>query len=152
MKIIRGNLWDSKDTAILVTANSYVNKRGRLVMGRGAALELKNRQPNIDFVFGTMISNNYYHLGKYGLLLFEDLQEKRVYGVFQVKYHYKDQADLELIDFSCKVLNYTLNYTPLIQGDVSMNFPGIGYGGRTVDEILPIISTLSDKVSIYIKD
>ena len=55
MRIVKGNLWDSKDSLILVTGNSYIRKDGTLVMGRGAALELKTMIPGIDKRLGQKI-------------------------------------------------------------------------------------------------
>jgi hypothetical protein len=160
MKIIKGNLWDSTDQIILVTANSYINAKGELVMGRGAALELKNKFPKIAYSFGKMIKYYSKHLGEYRVLLVDPLAsyaepndiQGRYYGIFQVKYNFKAQADLDLIGRSVDKLNIISKSPFFSEHKISMNFPGIGFGGRTMEEVLPIISKLNDKVTLYIKD
>lgn len=141
------NLWNSKDDIILVTANSYINQRGELVMGRGAALELKTMHPELPKIFGEMIKNCCGHMGYYGYLAYNYYKGK-IYGIFQVKYHFKDNAHLKLIEKStsdlCKFANTTTS-------KISMNFPGIGYGRLLKKDVLPIIERLPDNVTIYYK-
>jgi len=158
MKLVKGNLWDSKDGIILVTCNSYIRKDGALVMGRGAALEMKNRYPQIDYRFGKMIKYYSKHLGYYGILILDPNATAAEYistspkmGVFQVKYHFKDLADLTLIRQSTYELMSTLELTHFPR-TVSMNFPGIGYGGLKREDVIPIISMLPDEVTIYEKE
>lgn len=151
MKIVKDDLWNSKDTLILVTGNSYITKDSKLVMGRGAAKEAVERFPGIDYSIGKMIKDRDAHLQRYGVLIDKFTTEKLSYqllGVFQVKYHFKDIADLQLIKYSCDVLSTFV--LPWINS-VSINFPGIGYGNRTMEEVLPIISHLPDNVTFYIK-
>lgn len=153
MKLVRGNLWDSPDDLILVTTNSYIRNDGALVMGRGAALELKNRFSGIDHELGWLVSKygERSNLGiRYGLILAGIINwssYSRLYGIFQVKYHFKDKANLELIDYSTKYLVNWCESWPNMK--VSMNFPGIGYGQLSREEVLPIISILSDNVTVY---
>jgi hypothetical protein len=157
MKIIKGNLWDSIDEIILVTANSYINAKGELVMGRGAALELKTKFPNIASLFARMISYLGGHLGEYNVIVADPYASNlliqwpygTIYGIFQVKYHFKSQADLSLIERSVNKLNFIEK--GFIDKKISMNFPGIGFGGRTMEEVLPIVSKLNDNVTLYIR-
>lgn len=57
MKEIRGNLWDhlNQVDALCVTTNGFVKKNGQAVMGRGCALEAKNRWPVIAGILGRNI-------------------------------------------------------------------------------------------------
>ena len=161
MKIVKGSLWDSTDDLILVTCNSYIKKDGSLVMGRGAALEMKMKYPNIDKDFGNILSYKYdgvpEHL-TYGVTLVcgfpylntqpeleMGIVSKKLFGVFQVKYHYKDDANLDLIRFSTEMLCG-------IFGKASMNFPGIGFGHLQYKDVLPIVEKLPDNVTLYMKD
>lgn len=157
MKIIKGNLWDSIDDLILVTGNMYITKDNKLVMGRGAALELKEKFPGIDYKFAKIIK--YYGRGEYNVIVvdpFANAAEKytknQLYGVFQVKFHFKSPANLELIERSCNKLISLLKHPLRNFNAVSMNFPGIGYGQRTVEEVLPIVSKLPDNVTLYMKE
>ncbi len=154
MKIIKGNLWDSEDPYILVTTNSTVRKDGGLVMGRGAAKELITLEPHLQFVFGKEVKRCGLD---YGILIYcpplgsfsSSLYHKLGVGAFQVKHHFRDKAELELIKYSTVALNR------LIEGGVltkaSMNFPGIGWGHLTYEEVLPIVSQLPDSVTLYMK-
>lgn len=140
MILKQGNLFDSFDDIILVTANSYINKSGALVMGRGAALQLKIIHPAIDVVFGSMIE----HLSLYGIRLV--MAGDKMYGVFQVKYDFKSPAELDLIAYSVSKLKSYLTSSKT----VSMNFPGIGYGRLFASNVFPIISSLPNNVSVYV--
>jgi hypothetical protein len=150
MKIKVGNLFDSTDKYLFITGNSYVTTKGDLVMGRGAALELATRLPILKSNFGYMIQTGCGHLGRYGLLVCPsykvgDIGVSRWYGVFQVKRHFKSIAELDLIKYSTELLGR-------IQEPISINFPGIGYGGLKVEEVFPIIQSLNDNITVYVKD
>jgi hypothetical protein len=157
MKLVKGNLWDSKDEVILVSGNSYIRKDGALVMGRGAALELKEKFPGIDIELGKEIRLVCRSQGDYGFVLVDFPKDsKTTYGVFQVKNHYKDDANIQLISCSCDVLMDWIRFSWEQGGQliysISMNFPGIGYGGLKREWVLPIISKLPDNVTIYEKE
>jgi hypothetical protein len=151
MKIKVGNLFDSKDMFIFVTANSYITTKGDLVMGRGAALELATRYPDLKSEFGSIIKEWCGHLGVYGTLVIpvynehSTLDNRQTYGIFQVKKHFKNLAELDLIKISADMLNKN----PLT---ISMNFPGIGNGGLKAKDVLPIIEFLDDNVTVYVRD
>jgi hypothetical protein len=160
MKLIQGNLFDSKDDVILITGNSYINTKGELVMGRGAALELKTKYPKLAYTFGKMIQYYCKHLGEYNLIIsglgetrLEELEDNDwpKYGVFQVKYHYKDDADYGLIERSTNVLINMMNRLGYRDRTFSMNFPGIGWGRLEAEKVLSLINKLSDRVTIYYK-
>jgi hypothetical protein len=71
-------------------------------------------------------------------------------GLFQVKYNFKDKASLDLIRASAARLMYELNSRFLFY-TVSMNLPGIGYGGLEYDSVFPIISEIfDDRISVYV--
>ena len=108
------DLWNSIDDVILVTSNSYINYKDEVVMGRGAALEMKNKYPKTPYQFGRMIKYYVRHLGKYGVIVLNLyatadeilFRQSGWVGLFQVKYHFKDKADLDLISYSTdKLLN-----------------------------------------------
>lgn len=156
MKIVTGELFDSKDDILLVTTNSYLRKDGALVMGRGAALQLKTKFPEIDYYFGKMIKYYSKHLGEYNVLLKyvakSDVElQFPMYGIFQVKYHFGDPADIELIKRSVNKLSHIVSK---VHGNlnVSMNFPGIGFGQLEYEDVLPVVSELPDNVTLYLKE
>ena len=84
---------------IIVTTNSFLTSEVKLVMGRGAAWQLKRKVPGIEKIFGKMIHEKCGHLGLYGLIFHER------YGAAQVKYSFNEKARLELIRISMTVLS-----------------------------------------------
>lgn len=153
MKLIKGELFNSLDDIVLVTGNSCIKWDGSAVMGRGAALELKNKLTGIDLVFGGMINKICGNLGMYGVvhtaLSYPELD--KVYGLFQVKYHFKDKALLSLIEYSTYELSKMIDgifYTKTI----SMNFPGVGFGHLKYEDVLPIVEKLPDSITLYIRE
>ena len=126
----------------LFTGNSYVKQNGALVMGRGAAKQVRDRYLGIDFDLGKQID----HLGTYGLCMSRDVLPSL--GAFQVKYSAFDKANLELIRYSANTLR---QYCDLMERryPVFMNFPGIGNGQLTREEVWPQISDLPDNVFVW---
>jgi hypothetical protein len=152
VKLIKDNLWNSKSDIILVTANSYIKTNGELAMGRGAALELKNKYPHIAYSFGKMIQYYSKHLGEYNVLIRgEEEVVSQLYGIFQTKYHFKDNSDLGLVSRSVNKLHKLITTFPYLDKIFSMNFPGIGFGGLSFEEVYPLVEVLPDNVSLYIK-
>lgn len=147
MRLKKGNIWNNtKDTDVLVvTANSFIKRNGELVMGRGFALQVKNRFPNVPFLLGEKIKGR----KKYGFITVESETLPFIIGAFQVKYHFKDSADVELIKFSTKKLKEFTENNP--DKKIKMNFPGIGNGNlkNKYEEILEIISILPDNVEVW---
>lgn len=144
MKLIQGNMFNNDPGIRLVTCNSYIKKNKALVMGRGAALNLLQKVPNINYIFGNEVSTICGHLGKYGVIIYSFPIENKLYGIFQVKYHFKDVSSLTLIEYSVMKLKEMLHgFT------VHMNYPGIGNGKLTPESVLPIIKILPDNVKIY---
>ncbi len=142
-----GDMWqDSKADAILFTANSTVRKDGALVMGRGAAEQAQIRFPGCNMMFGKLIQKTGPNYGV--ILLPRGHQDHRFLGAFQVKYHFSDKADIDLIDYSCGMLGLLANI--LMPGiRYAVNFPGIGWGRLKREDVLPVISKLPDNVEVW---
>ena len=128
---------------IVVTTNSFLTTEGKLVMGRGAAWQLKQKVPGIDKIFGKLINENCGHLGCYGLIFFER------YGAAQVKYRFDEKANLELITHSMTMLSIMAGNNN--KGIYNINYPGIGNGGLKENEVRPIIEMLPDNVHVWKK-
>lgn len=127
----------------LFTGNSFITKEGKLVMGAGAAKEIRDYfLMGVDEMFGRLISPA-LHLDNYYIQISATCN----LGVFQVKRHFKDPADLDLIAQSAYILSYMLRH--IHYDEVRMNFPGIGYGGLTYEEVLPKLECLPDNVVLY---
>ncbi len=147
-----GNMWDIVDETdlFLITANGVIRQDGELVMGAGMALQVKNVYPDLPSVFGKAMINMYdntYGYYKYGLMI---MPHDPPIGAFQTKGYYRENTALDFIKDSTSVLFAYLTHQPNIR--VDLNYPGIGLGGRTVEEVEPIISMLPDNVHVWRKD
>lgn len=153
MKIVKADLWNSEDDIILVTTNSTIKKNGEVVMGGGAALEMKNKFPNFPKILGYEIKKNYVSGGEYGVLVFfpdENLSKNKRLGAFQVKYNWWEKASLPLINYSTNLLYkaMTENFKDMT---CSLNFPGIGNGKLDFEDVYYVVQRLPDNVTIYKK-
>jgi len=151
MKLKTGNMWSAFPHVdlFLVTTNSTIRKDGALVMGRGIAREAAQRFPRLPYSLGGAIERLSEGDGrhvKYGILVPKTWPSVKI-GAFQVKYYWGDQASPSLIRFSTDELIDWCAKNPTAQ--VHLNFPGIGNGGLTPEQVLPIISRLPDTVTVW---
>ena len=114
---------------VIVTANASVKVNGELVMGRGAAKTATTLIPGLAKECGRWVKD----AGEfYGFLpVFDDL------GLFQVKHHWFDRADISLIGKSCLSLAEYMREFPVLT--YNLNFPGVGNGGMSVMEVVPVL-------------
>jgi len=124
----------------IVTACSYITAEWTLYMGKGLARELKVKVSGIDKIFGEMLLDNGGHLGRYGLMIY-----KR-YGVFQVRRHYEDKPDLDLITFGIHRLRSFAEETGYI---IHLEYPGLAYKELTKREVDPILTSLPDNIRVW---
>jgi hypothetical protein len=150
MKLARGNMFLHPADLILVTTNSYVRSNGTLVMGRGAAAQVRQFLPGAEAIFGSLVQSvtKGQVFANYGVLV-EPIPPTRKYalryGIFQVKYHWGKPAIPDLISYSCTKLQEISHLYP----SISLNFPGIGNGGLGRDEVLPLIEGLPGNVTVW---
>ncbi len=139
MKLEKGDMWSIFDLKeyFLVTTNSYIRTDGALVMGRGIAKQLADKIPSIPWSFGEKIE----HLSNYGIRATGHI------AAFQVKRHFRDDAELDLIAASTYDLHRWAKTLPKRRFD--LNFPGIGNGHLNYDEVLPLLEDLPDNVHIW---
>lgn len=127
----RGNIFNHFDecSLLLVTTNSYVNKKGSLVMGRGAAEEAAKRFPGCAQRFGALVKAcpNYD-------VIFDPNYPKPRLGIFRVKAHFEDRAEKAIIAQSVKRLVEIATNPHWKVVPIYINFPGIGYGGASTFE------------------
>lgn len=142
MILRRGDLWrDSKAENRIFTGNNYIRTDGALVMGRGAAAQVLELFPGINYDLGAKVRR---YGPTYGLVW--GTKFPRV-GVFQVKYHFRDDADLELIQLSADKLRLALSAAS--QEMFAINMPGIGFGRLPRKDVLPIMQTLPDNLEVW---
>jgi len=154
MRVVTGDLWSELGLAelLLVTTNAVVTQDGRLVMGRGAAREARDRFAGLDRDLGevirSMASPIEQHLVQYGVALARGTYHPITrLGAFQVKAHWQDAASPELIAYSCGRLAAIADRYHRI----ALNFPGIGAGGLPAEQVTPLLLVLPDHVLIYRK-
>ena len=129
---------------IIVTTNSFLTSEVKLVMGRGAALQLKRKVPGIEKIFGKMIHEKCGHLGLYGLIFHER------YGAAQVKYRFNEKARFELIRISMTMLSVVAGRDR--KRIFNINFPGIGNGGINKPQVESYLKILPDNVHVWEKE
>lgn len=142
MKLERGDQWQifNQTDLFCITTNSTIRNDGCLVMGRGIALQAKNKLPGIDRYLGQLIN------GLYGLITIDHFKPQKI-GAFQVKFHYRDKAQIELIRYSTSRLQRYIDTYNLAR--VDLNYPGMGYGHLSESEVMPVIAILPDCVHIW---
>lgn len=135
MRWMRGDMLSNIPVGALVfiTTNAYIRRDGCLVMGRGAAAQAARLWTELPKLAGNVVT----HMKRYGCRFVCGIHDDIHLGIFQVKYHFKDQADLSLIEWSCQDLREKALANP--ERTVRLNFPGIGWGGRTVGAVKPIL-------------
>ena len=97
---IKGNLWDHEDADIIcITTNGTVKKNGRAVMGKGCALEAKEKYKDIDKVLGNLITQ----IGNQAFVVLGTFHRPRIVS-FPTKHNWWEKSDLQLIEMSCQLL------------------------------------------------
>ena len=112
-----GNLWDSEADVRVITTNGSVKKNGEAVMGRGCALEAKQRWPALAATLGTYITrfgNRVTYFQDYNLF------------TFPVKHEWMQKADIDLIKLSAEQLSLHALHSWEV---ILMPRPGCGNGG-----------------------
>jgi hypothetical protein len=142
----KGDMWQRLGQVDLfcITTNSTIKQNGSLVMGRGIASQAKKRLPQLPGLAAKLIRVSE---SDYGFVVVGGLHP--VIGLFQVKRHFSNKADLGLIKLATIRL---FQYIVLYNLTVCLNFPGIGNGRLSRDEVLPIVGLLPDNVEIWEAD
>ena len=136
-----GNMWDVFEGIdyFVITTNAVIKNNGAVVMGAGIAKQVRDNWPGVDVQLGKAISR--MGGGAYGYIQGSKL------GIFQVKYHYKDQASLRLIEHSAEMLAKHARAYP--HHDYALNFPGIGNGKLNRADVEPLLSILPKNVQVW---
>jgi hypothetical protein len=126
-----GNLWTYPADVRVITTNGTVKKNGECVMGRGCALEAKQRWPHIALVLGKSIR-----------LHGNIVQYFEGYDVFSfpVKHEWYQKADLQLIAESAQQIQRKL----LASSTCVLPRPGCGNGGLRWEDVKPVLEPILD--------
>lgn len=147
MILEKGDMWSvfGKTTIFMITTNPIMKKDGSIVMGRGIAKQAKEKFPSIPFDFGEQRRKmflNTYNVGYIGTYEDQDV------WYFMVKDHWANKARLDIISNACAEIKTWVSFSE--KGErIDLNFPGIGNGGLTREEVLPIIETLPNNVHVW---
>ncbi len=148
MREIAGNLWDyyrKWPHVVCITTNGYVRRDGRLVMGRGCALEAKLRIPNIDLEIGRFLTG--LRKGQRdSMLQIPAYFNKSWILTFPVKEHWEHDAIPELISHSARWL--AVHCAVLPKRIYVLPRPGCGNGGLHWNDVKPLIDFLPDNVLV----
>lgn len=144
---VKGDLWSFDATYRCITTNGELKNNGRAVMGRGCALEAKEKYPDIDKILGDMIrvfGNHVHELGwaEEGVGFFaEDVLS------FPVKYNWSDPADIKLIERSANELfEFIEDRQEAYDNKITCVIPrpGCGYGGLNWEDVKPVLEPYFD--------
>jgi len=130
MKINKGNIWTYDAIWKVIFTNGYVRNDGCLVMGRGTALQAKNKYPDIAKRCGQFLNNHGNHVG-----VFEDYK----LITFPTKHGWWEDSDLVLIEQSAVELG-SLPYN----NTFVLGCPGCGCGKLDWSDVKLIIEPILD--------
>ncbi|AUR89196.1 hypothetical protein NVP1121O_168 [Vibrio phage 1.121.O._10N.286.46.C4] len=126
----------------MFTANSVVRNNGCLVMGAGCAKTVKTTYKGVDILLGNTID----HLGRFGVQFV--IWNGHPIGAFQTKIDWKDGSPLDLVKYSVKRLTLIAKKRP--NHTFHLPCPAVNHGGRSEEEVLPLLESLPDNVYVYL--
>lgn len=128
MKELHGNLWDMQGDWLCITTNGMIRKDGTAVMGRGIALQAKERVTDIEKSLAKSLTakgNVVSVIGRY--------QNKWIVA-FPTKHHWRDDSTIELIQTSARQLKEHFDKQP-IKPLVLLPRPGCANGKLNWDDV-----------------
>lgn len=152
-----GDIWSmvGEGEAIVIAINGDLTREGRLVMGRGIALEARERIKGIDRIWGDQRSRH----GLQTMALFPGHYKPRwdVYA-FPTKRHWREPSDPDLIVESAKQLVNLVDQQVKINEWYRSNHPevpplypniwcprfGCGAGGLRWEDVKPLLDPILD--------
>lgn len=142
MKQAHGDLWRLPADARCITVNGAVRKDGTAIMGRGTAAQAAQRWPGLPGMLGDLIAERGNHVAD----LWKPTGGPLIVS-FPVKHHWKQRADLALIERSCEELTDLADRLGLQA--ILLPRPGCGNGQLDWAQVGPAIAPLlDDRVTI----
>jgi hypothetical protein len=144
MREVHGNLWNFAEygfaDVVVVTTNGSINRFGSAVMGRGCALQAKQRFPGIERLLA-------HYLRSYGnrpFVLKKADCPPTSYSLVSmpVKHHWRDLADLDLIEQSANALVLMANKRAW--QSIVLPRAGCGNGGLHWQHVQPLLAAIFD--------
>lgn len=118
-----GDLWTLPADYRCITTNGALRRNGKAIMGKGVALEARNRYHDVEAILGSLIDryhNHVFHLG-YNLIS------------FPTKHHWRLDSDIQLIKRSAQELVALLKDNPAKR--ILLTRPGCGNGNLQWSEV-----------------
>ena len=144
MKEVFGDFWTYPASVKCITTNGITRHDGSAVMGRGIAYQATQMMPGIEVTLGAslrLVGNHVRVLGNY-------LCPEPVWMIsFPVKHHWRDRADLMLIERSARELLEVA--PPLVELDpehrpILVPRPGCGNGQLEWADVGPVLAPIFD--------
>ena len=138
-----GDLWElaREADAVVITTNGAVNKKGEAVMGRGCALEAKQKFPWLAKAFATKLVESGNHVHQFTISPEQGMQMSLV--TFPVKKSWFELADFVLIRRSGQELVALANVESWKK--VVMPRPGCGNGGLEWGAVKQVLEDVLDE-------
>jgi hypothetical protein len=131
---------------ILIPSNGQLNSKGHLVMGKGFALDVKNKFPAAPEIAGKLVKQNGNKVQYIGMY---NLNNEFVHlMLFPTKDHWRNPSSLEIIERSCQEL--MTDYGGILNktNRVYLPAPGCGAGGLNWADVEPVLDRYFTDVSI----
>ena len=132
-----GDFWKIHGDARCITTNGALRTNGNAVMGKGIALQAKQRYPKIEYALGRLIQKYGNHVFKLGDGLIS----------FPTKHHWSDErSDIGLIKRSATELKSILREDFSIKSKsnsrILLTRPGCGNGNLNWSDVGPILHVI----------
>lgn len=143
-----GDLWTYPADVRVITTNGTVKKNGEAVMGRGCALEAKQRYPEVPALLGLLLKNailgNHVH---FIMTLPGDERHIETLYSFPVKHNWFEKAAISLIERSARELIFQmddLRDRGHGRDVIVLPRPGCGNGGLKWDDVRLVLAPILD--------
>lgn len=145
MRDVVGDLWGYPADARCITTNGTVKRNGEAVLGRGCAAEAARRYPGLAQEIGTWLVT----YGNQVMVSEVVARTDRSWLVtFPVKHHWREKADLKLIEQSAWMLVEVANLDKAWK-TIVIPRPGCGNGGLSwADVRSKLVHILDDRFHV----
>jgi O-acetyl-ADP-ribose deacetylase (regulator of RNase III) len=145
IEFVKGDLLKAKTQALVNTVNTVG------VMGKGIALQFKNRFPKNYKIYKDACKNKSFNIGEVLVVEDGDLMDKKIIVNFPTKAHWKSPSKYEYIESGLKALVKYLKSNKI----ESIAIPPLGCGNGGLDwskvkkMIADVLSSLDTKILVY---
>lgn len=128
----QGNIWDMECNWLCITTNGIIRRDGRAVMGRGIALQAKQKVPDIDLVLAESLQS-------YGNVVRPLMRWKDTLLLsFPTKHDWKQPSNIQLIEQSARQLKVLFD-NELKKPIIVLPRPGCSNGGLEWKDVRQIL-------------